>query len=68
MKYKVIITSNSSAGREYEIDSKSAMKAAQEFGRCEGGEVVTVTSKSGRELSRVIWTPENGGAYIRVAI
>ena len=62
------IWSNSSAGREYEVSTKSAMKAAQEFGRCEGGETVTITTKSGRELSRVIWTPENGGRYIRVNI
>ena len=66
--YKCIITSDSSAGREYEVNTKSAYKAAQEFGRCEGGETVTITSKGGRELSRVIWTPEDGGKYIRVNI
>lgn len=66
--YKCIITSNSSAGREYEVNTKSAMKAALEIGRCEGGETVTITTKGGRELSRVIWTPENGGRYIRVNI
>lgn len=66
--YKCIITSNSSAGREYDVNTKSAMKAAQELGRCEGGETVTITTKGGRELSRVIWTPEDGGQYIRVNI
>lgn len=66
--YKCIITSDSSAGREYDVNTKSAMKAAQEFGRCEGGETITITTKGGRELSRVIWTPENGGRYIRVNI
>lgn len=66
--YKCIIASNSSAGREYDVNTKSAMKAAQEFGRCEGGETVTITTKGGRELSRVIWTPEDGGRYIRVNI
>ena len=66
--YKCIITSNSSAGREYDVNTKSALKAAQEFGRCEGGETVTITTKGGRELSRVIWTPESGGRYIRVNI
>lgn len=62
------IWSNSSLGREYDVNTKSAMKAAQELGRCEGGEVVTITTKGGRELSRVIWTPENRGRYIRVNI
>ena len=66
--YKCIITSDSSAGREYEVSTKSAYKAALELGRCEGGETVTITTKSGRELSRVIWTPEDGGRYIRVNI
>ena len=62
------IWSDSSAGREYDVNTKSAMKAAQELGRCEGGETVTITTKGGRELSRVIWTPEDGGRYIRVNI
>lgn len=66
--YKCIITSNSSQGREYEVTTRSAMKAAQDLGRCEGGEVVTITTKSGRELSRVIWTPEDGGHYVRASI
>ena len=64
--YKCIITSNSSWGREYDVTTRSAYKAAQELGRCEGGEKVTITTQSGRELSRVIWTPEDGGRYIRV--
>lgn len=66
--FKCIITSDSSAGREYDVSTKSAYKAALELGRCEGGETVTITTKSGRELSRVIWTPEDGGRYIRVNI
>ena len=68
MKYICTIYSNSSTGREYETDSKSAMKAANLWGRCEGGEVVTVSTKSGRELSRVVWSPENGGRYVRVTV
>lgn len=60
------ITSNSSLEREYEVKTKSAMKCAKEFGRCEGGEIVTVvTKKSGKVLSCVMWTPENGGEYYR---
>ena len=63
------VSSNSSREREYEVKTKSAMKCAKEFGRCEYGEVVTVTTKkSGKVLSRVMWTPENGGEYYRAQI
>lgn len=68
-QYKAIIESNSADAREYIVSSSSAMKAAQEYGRCEGGEVVTVTTvKSGRVLSRVRWTPEDGGRYYRCEV
>lgn len=66
--YTCIITSNFSLGREYEVSTKSAMKCAEEYGRCEGGEKVTVKTKSGKILSQVIWSPEDGGKYIRVAV
>ena len=68
-QYKAIIESNNTDAREYIVDSKSAMKAAQAYGRAEGGEIVTVTTvKSGRILSRVRWTPEDGGRYYRCEI
>lgn len=68
-KYKCVIWSNSSYPREYEVNSKSVMQAAKDLGRCEGGEVVQIeTLTTGRVLSRVIWTPESGGEYIRVTI
>ena len=68
-QYKAIIESNSADAREYIVSSSSAMKAAQEYGRAEGGEVVTVTTvKSGRILSRVRWTPEDGGRYYRCEV
>ena len=67
--YKCIIWSNSCYGREYVVASKSAMRAAARLGRCDGGEVVQVeTMTTGRVLSRVQWTPEGGGKYIRVCI
>ena len=65
---KCIITSNFSHGREYEVYTRSAMKAANELGRCEDGEVVTIYTKSGKPVSRVCWTPENGGRYYRTTI
>ena len=69
MKKKYIITViNPTAYREYETSSRSAMRAAKQFGRCEGGERVTVWTRGGKAISRVVWTPENDGKYIRVQI
>ena len=66
--YICTISSNSSNEREYEVSTRSAMKAAMEFGRCEGGETVTILTKSGNPISRVIWHPEGGSKYIRVGL
>ena len=66
--YICTIYSNFSHGREYEVETKSAMKCADLYGRCEGGEVITVSTKSGKDISRVVWTPEDGGRYIRVTV
>lgn len=63
--YKCIIWSNSSHAREYDVKTKSAYKAAQALGRCEGGEVVDIRNQSGRVVSRAQWTPEDGGKYYR---
>ena len=63
--YKCIIRSNSSNGREYDVNTRSAYKAAQKYGRCEGGEVVQIWTRSGKVISEARWTPENGGKYYR---
>lgn len=68
MCYIATVYSNSTHEREYEFNSRSAINAANLYGRCESGEVVTVRTMSGREISRAIWTPENGGRYLRVAV
>lgn len=66
---KCVIWSNSSYPREYRVHTRSAMTAAKEFGRCESGEVVQIeTMTTGRVISRVQWTPEDGGKYIRVTV
>lgn len=65
--YKCIIWSNGSSGREYDVDTKSAYKAAQHYGRCEGGEVVQIRTTSGKAISEARWTPEDGGKYYRTA-
>lgn len=65
--YKCVIWSNNSCEREYTVKTRSAMRAAMEFGRGDGGEIVQIeTITTGRVLSRVQWTPEYGGKYIRV--
>ena len=65
--YKCVIWSNNSCEREYTVKTRSAMRAAMELGRGEGGEVVQIeTMTTSRVLSRVHWTPEDGGKYIRV--
>ena len=63
--YKCIIWSNSSKGREYDVNTKSAYKAAQKLGRCEGGEVVQIRTRSDKIISEARWTPEDGGKYYR---
>lgn len=63
------IWSNTSHEREYEVNTKSAMKAATEHGGCEYGEVVEIiTPRTQRVISRVRWTPEKGGRYYRCTI
>lgn len=69
MKKKYIITViNPTAYREYEASSRSAMRAAEQFGRREGGERVTVWTRGGKAISQVVWSPEDGGRYLRVAV
>ena len=67
MKYKCTVRSISTNTRIYDVDTSSAMKAAEWLGRGESGEVVTIyRPRSGKPVSRVCWFPENGGEYYRV--
>ena len=67
--YKCVIWSNNSRGREYKVQTRSAMCAAREYGRGEYGEIVQIeTLDTGRIISRVQWTPDNGGGYVRVTV
>ena len=61
------VWSNSNPGSTYTVATKSAMRCAADYGRCEGGEVVQVRRKNGAVLSRVQWSPEKRG-YIRVEV
>ena len=67
-KYIITVVSNSTNEREYETSSRSAMRAAEQFGRCEHGERVTVWTRGGKAISRAVWSPEDDGKYIRVQI
>ena len=51
-----VIVSSASYGRVYDVRTTSAMKAAKAYGRGEGGEIVTIMTKAGKILSRVIWS------------
>lgn len=61
------VRSNSNPGSTYTVATKSAMRCAADYGRCEGGEVVQVRRKNGTVLSCVQWSPEERG-YIRVEV
>jgi hypothetical protein len=58
MKYICTIESNSTYPREYETETRNARLLAAAYGRAEGGETITVTTKSGKVLSRMIWSVE----------
>ena len=67
--YKCVIWSNNSHSYEYTVAARSAMRAAREYGRGEYGEIVQIeTLTTSRIISRVRWTPENGGRYVRVTV
>lgn len=63
-KYNCTVTSDFSLGREYEnICTSSALKAAEKFGRCEGGEKVIVYTSSGKIVSCAFWSSEDNRYY-----
>ena len=63
--YICTVTSDNMYAKVYRTTTKSAMKAAKEFGRCDGGEEVNIWTPNYRLVSSVKWTPENGGRYYR---
>ena len=67
MNYICIIESNSTYPREYEVETRNARLLAAAYGRAEGGETITVTTKSGKVLSRMIWSVEQR-KYVYVTI
>jgi len=64
---KVIIKSNNSHAREYDVKTRSALVAAKELGRCEGGEVVEVRTNKGKLIDKALWSCENQ-KYFRVCL
>ena len=63
--YLCYINSNNNEERIYTVTTRSAMKAAQKYGRCEGGESISVRTHSGQTLSKVIWDVQTS-QYINV--
>lgn len=64
---KAIIKSDNSFQREYDVKSRSALVAANELGRCEGGEVVEVRTNKGKLIDKAAWDSESQ-KYIRVCM
>ena len=67
--YKCVIWSNNNPGCEYKVKTRSAMRAAREYGRGEYGEIVQIETLTSRcIISRVQWVSDNGGKYIHVIV
>lgn len=64
--YLCYIDSDNTEQRIYTVTTRSAMEAAKKYGRCEGGEYITVRTHSGQILSRVTWDKQTG-KYINVS-
>ena len=65
--YKCIVASNSTHDREYTIEHTDILQAAQDLGRAEGGETVTIYNATGDYLRRAIWDVETK-TYVEVYI
>jgi hypothetical protein len=61
--YVCTVSSNTTEDRQYVVSTRSAMACAKEYGRCEGGESVTVRTLQGKPLSRVLWSMEEKKYY-----
>lgn len=66
-KYKVVIFSNFSYGREYDSESRDALKCAYKYGRCEFGEKVYIKDIYGETISGAMWSVEDR-KYVRILI
>ena len=57
--YQCSIFSNSALeDRTYMINHRSAVKAAEKYGRAESGETIIVRTHTGKILSKAIWDPQ----------
>ena len=54
-----IYSDNTVEDRTYVINHRSAMKAAEKYGKAEPNETITVRLHSGQILSRVKWDPQS---------
>ena len=60
-----IYSDNTTEDRVYTINHRSAMKAAEKYGKAEPNETITVRMHTGKILSRVKWDSQTG-KYIQV--
>lgn len=64
--YLCYVNSDSTEEMVYTVTHRSAMKAAEKYGQCNGNESVTIRTHSGQILSRVKWD-EDSKKYINVS-
>lgn len=65
-RYICIVTSSQSGSRVYDVETSSAMKCVRLHGKAEDGECITVRTRSGKLVSRVLYMREIG--YFRLAV
>ena len=64
--YLCYVIDNELSQRIYTVTHRSAMKAAEKYGQCNGSESVIVRTHSGQVLSKVKWDEESK-KYINVS-
>lgn len=57
--YLCTVSSDSTEEKVYPVSSRSALKAAQKYGKAEGNETVTIRTYSGHILSRAMWDSQS---------
>lgn len=65
--YICSIYSDSSYGIERTVSTRSAKTCGLLFGKCEPGEQIIVRTRSGKVMSKAIWSPEQR-KYISVNV
>lgn len=64
--YRLIVSSNYADAREYIVSGVDILNHAQQYGRAEGGETVTLYGLRGKPVARAVWSAE-ARDYVKVA-